>query len=131
MLSSISEGFPFSIIEAMSCGRTTVSTDVGGVREAVGDTGVVVPPREPGRMADATLALLRDHERRRRLGRLARQRVIDRFTLRRSVDAFHAIYHELAGAPQVYEPSVETVADWTMELRSPWYRGLATQGATS
>ncbi|WP_238431418.1 GT4 family glycosyltransferase PelF [Streptomyces cavernae] len=126
MLSSISEGFPFSIIEAMSCGRTTVSTDVGGVREAVGDTGIVVPPREPGKMADAALTLLRDHERRRRLGRLARQRVIDRFTLRRSVDAFRTIYQELAGAERRYEPSVETVADWTMELRSPWYRNLAT-----
>ena len=49
MLSSISEGFPFTLIEAMSCGRATVSTDVGGVREAVGDTGLVVPPRDPAR----------------------------------------------------------------------------------
>ena len=56
MLSSISEGFPFSIIEAMSCGRTTVSTDVGGVSEAVGDTGLVVPPREPEKMAAAALS---------------------------------------------------------------------------
>ncbi|MCZ4611518.1 GT4 family glycosyltransferase PelF, partial [Streptomyces sp. Lzd4kr] len=51
MLSSISEGFPFTLIEAMSCGRATVSTDVGGVREAVGDTGLVVPPRDPAAMA--------------------------------------------------------------------------------
>ena len=49
MLSSISEGFPYTLIEAMTCGRATVSTDVGGVSEAVGDTGLVVPPREPGR----------------------------------------------------------------------------------
>ncbi len=68
MLSSISEGFPFSIIEAMSCGRTTVSTDVGGVSEAVGDTGLVVPPREPEKMAAAALTLLRDDERRLELG---------------------------------------------------------------
>ncbi len=51
MLSSISEGFPFTLIEAMSCGRATVSTDVGGVREAVGDAGLVVPPRDPAAMA--------------------------------------------------------------------------------
>ena len=60
MLSSISEGFPFTLIEAMSCGRATVSTDVGGVREAVGDTGLVVPPRDPAAMAAAALELLRD-----------------------------------------------------------------------
>ncbi|MEU9334588.1 GT4 family glycosyltransferase PelF [Streptomyces sp. NPDC048290] len=128
MLSSVSEGFPFSIIEAMSCGRTTVSTDVGGVREAVGDTGLVVPPREPEKLAAAALALLQDDERRLRLGEAARRRVIERFTLRRSVDAFRTIYQELAGGPQTYEPAVETVADWTLELRSPWYAGAGANG---
>ncbi|WP_460064751.1 GT4 family glycosyltransferase PelF [Streptomyces sp. YKOK-I1] len=127
LLSSISEGFPFSLIEAMSCGRTTVSTDVGGVREAVGDTGLVVPPREPEKLAAAALTLLKDDERRLKLGALARQRVIDRFTLRRSVDHFRTIYQELAGL-DVYEPTVETVADWTRELRDPWYRAVATDG---
>ncbi|MFG2805084.1 GT4 family glycosyltransferase PelF [Streptomyces massasporeus] len=129
MLSSISEGFPFSIIEAMSCGRTTVSTDVGGVREAVGDTGLVVPPREPEKMAAAALTLLKDDQRRLELGELSRQRVIDRFTLRRSVDAFRTIYEELAGEDEVYEPRLETVADWTLELRDPWYASVATDGA--
>ncbi|MFJ6660560.1 GT4 family glycosyltransferase PelF [Streptomyces sp. NPDC091377] len=126
MLSSVSEGFPFSIIEAMSCGRTTVSTDVGGVREAVGDTGLVVPPREPEKLAAAALSLLQDDERRLRLGEAARRRVIDRFTLRRSVDAFRTVYQELAGGPETYEPTVETVADWTLELRNPWYAAPAT-----
>ncbi|MFH8495037.1 GT4 family glycosyltransferase PelF [Streptomyces coeruleorubidus] len=129
MLSSISEGFPFSIIEAMSCGRTTVSTDVGGVREAVGDTGLVVPPREPEKMAAAALTLLKDDQGRLELGQLSRQRVIDRFTLRRSVDAFRTIYKELAGEDEVYEPTLETVADWTLELRDPWYAAVATDGA--
>ncbi len=129
MLSSISEGFPYSLIEAMSCGRATVSTDVGGVREAVGDTGLVVPPREPEKMAAAALTLLRDPGRRRALGEAARQRVVDRFTLRRSIDAFRTIYRELAGLPEVYEPTLETVADWTLELRDPWYAAVATEGA--
>ena len=128
MLSSISEGFPFSLIEAMSCGRTTVSTDVGGVREAVGDTGLVVPPREPEKMAAAALTLLKDDERRLRLGELSRQRVIDRFTLKRSVDNFRTIYQELADRSATYEPAVETVADWTAELRDPWYAAVATEG---
>ncbi|MFG5718888.1 GT4 family glycosyltransferase PelF [Streptomyces murinus] len=95
MLSSISEGFPFTLIEAMSCGRATVSTDVGGVREAVGDTGLVVPPRDPRRMAAAALELLRDGERRGAMGEAARLRVIEQFTLRQTIDTFRSIYLEL------------------------------------
>ncbi|MBT2540317.1 GT4 family glycosyltransferase PelF [Streptomyces sp. ISL-44] len=126
MLSSISEGFPFSIIEAMSCGRTTVSTDVGGVREAVGDTGLVVPPREPDTMARATLALLRDDERRAELGRAARKRVVEKFTLHQSVDGFRHIYKELAGQPVL---PVREGDDWTQRLADPWYRELAADGS--
>ncbi|MEV6400599.1 GT4 family glycosyltransferase PelF [Streptomyces sp. NPDC051907] len=96
MLSSISEGFPFTLIEAMSCGRATVSTDVGGVREAVGDSGLVVPPREPEAMARAALELLRDPRRRAAMGEAARLRVIEQFTLRQTVDSFRSIYLELA-----------------------------------
>jgi glycosyltransferase involved in cell wall biosynthesis len=98
MLSSISEGFPFTLIEAMSCGRCTVSTDVGGVREAVGDSGLVVPPRDPRAMARAALTLLRDPARRAALGAAARLRVIDQFTLRQTIDAFRGIYAGLTAA---------------------------------
>ncbi|WP_242587708.1 GT4 family glycosyltransferase PelF [Streptomyces sp. MST-110588] len=131
MLSSISEGFPFSLIEAMSCGRSTVSTDVGGVREAVGDAGRVVPPREPEAMAKATLELLHGGwEMRAELGSRARQRVIDQFTLRRSVDGFRTIYRELAaGAPArlAEERKQREERDWTLQLRSPW-SALAADG---
>ncbi|MFC7882675.1 GT4 family glycosyltransferase PelF [Streptomyces sp. NPDC057376] len=96
MLSSISEGFPFTLIEAMSCGRATVSTDVGGVREAVGGAGLVVPPRDPAAMAAAALELLRDAGRRRAMGEAARLRVIEQFTLRQTIDTFRSIYLELS-----------------------------------
>ena len=71
-LSSVSEGFPYSLIEAMTCGRACVATDVGGVTEAVGNTGIVVPPRNPELMANSCLALLRDAGLRHRLGAAAR-----------------------------------------------------------
>ncbi|MGP4111853.1 GT4 family glycosyltransferase PelF [Streptomyces sp. 4N509B] len=100
MLSSISEGFPYSLIEAMSCGRATVSTDVGGVREAAGDAGLVVPPRDPAAMAEATAALLRDPGRRAALGAAARRRVIDQFALRSLIDNFLGIYDELGTPPR-------------------------------
>ncbi|MGW5639040.1 GT4 family glycosyltransferase PelF [Streptomyces sp. NPDC003832] len=104
MLSSISEGFPFTLIEAMSCGRVTVSTDVGGVREAVGDTGLVVPPRDPAAMAAAALELLGAPGRRAAMGEAARLRVIEQFTLRRTIDTFRAIYHELPEMGQELTP---------------------------
>ncbi|MGE5542516.1 MAG: GT4 family glycosyltransferase PelF, partial [Bacillota bacterium] len=52
-LSSISEGFPYSVVEAMMSGKPIVATDVGGVREAVEGCGFVVPPRSPDKMATA------------------------------------------------------------------------------
>nr|WP_229759107.1 GT4 family glycosyltransferase PelF [Peterkaempfera bronchialis] len=106
MLSSISEGFPFTLIEAMSCGRATVSTDVGGVREAVGDAGLVVPPREPEAMGRAALELLRDPARRAWLGERARLRIIEQFTLRQTIDGFREIYHELL-SPRDRQPVAE------------------------
>ena len=91
-LSSVSEGFPYSLIEAMTCGRTCVATDVGGVAEAVGDTGLVVPPRDPERMAQACLTLLRDDEMRHRLGDAARARALENFTLDAAISTFDEIY---------------------------------------
>jgi len=96
VLSSISEGFPYTVIEAMTSGRATVSTDVGGVREAVADVGLVVPPRDPPAMAQACLRLLRDDLLRHRLGTAARKRALELFTVDRAVDAFETIYTDLA-----------------------------------
>jgi glycosyltransferase involved in cell wall biosynthesis len=100
VLSSISEGFPYTLIEAMASGRPCVATDVGGVAEALGSTGLVVPPRRPVDMAQACLSLLRDAELRRRLGSEARARVLDLFTLDRSISEHREIYTLLAsGSP--------------------------------
>jgi polysaccharide biosynthesis protein PelF len=105
VLSSVSEGFPYSLIEAMTCGRTCVATDVGGVTEAVGDTGLVVPPRNPELMARACLALLRDTGLRHRLGAAARARALEHFTVDGAINTFDEIYsflgsgHPLPTAP--------------------------------
>ncbi|MET9871575.1 DUF3492 domain-containing protein [Streptomyces sp. NPDC006386] len=95
VLSSVVEGFPISLVEAMLCGRVTVSTDVGAVTEVIGGTGLVVPPRNPQALAEACVALLRDPERRERLGAAARARALELFTVEQNTEAFHGIYLEI------------------------------------
>ncbi|KUM92318.1 transferase [Streptomyces cellostaticus] len=95
VLSSVVEGFPITLAEAMFCGRATVSTDVGAVLEVIGGTGLVVPPRNPRALAEACVALLRDPERRERLGAAARARALELFTVEQNIAAFHCIYLEV------------------------------------
>ncbi|MEU3144430.1 MULTISPECIES: DUF3492 domain-containing protein [unclassified Streptomyces] len=92
VLSSVVEGFPAGLVEAMFAGRATVSTDVGAVVEVIGGTGLVVPPRDPRALAEACVSLLRDPERRARLGAAARARALELFTVEQNVAAFHHLY---------------------------------------
>jgi glycosyltransferase involved in cell wall biosynthesis len=98
VLCSITEGFPYTLIEAMACGRPCVATNVGGVSEAVGDdAGIVVPPRNPAALADACLRLLRDDGLRRTMGAAARERALEHFTMDRAISAFDELYTSLGG----------------------------------
>lgn len=69
-LTSLNEGLPISIIEAMAAGKAVVATEVGSVAELVfhGETGLVVPPRDPEAQARAILTLLENPDLRRRMG---------------------------------------------------------------
>jgi glycosyltransferase involved in cell wall biosynthesis len=96
-LASISEGFPYAIIEAMLSRRAVVATDVGGVSEAVGNEGVLVPPHEPAQLAAAITSLLRSASERERLARLAYQRARDMFSEEKFLNSYRAAYTELAG----------------------------------
>ena len=108
VLCSITEGFPYTLIEAMTCGRACVATDVGGVTEALADTGLVVPPRSPQPLAQACLSLLRDDYRRKRMGAAARLRALEYFTVARAISAYEDIYDSLGsadGPPERDEPA--------------------------
>ncbi|MFD5627286.1 DUF3492 domain-containing protein [Streptomyces sp. NPDC127072] len=111
VLSSVVEGFPISLVEAMFCGRATVSTDVGAVVEVIGGTGLVVPPRNPRALAEACVALLRDPERRERLGAAARARALELFTVEQNITAFHGIYLDIVS----HSPLRRVVVDETGE----------------
>ncbi|MEU6364389.1 GT4 family glycosyltransferase PelF [Streptomyces sp. NPDC046931] len=111
VLSSVVEGFPISLVEAMFCGRATVSTDVGAVVEVIGGTGLVVPPRNPRALAEACLALLRDPERRERLGAAARARALELFTVEQNVAAFHDLYLEIVSHSPVRRVLVDRTGE--------------------
>jgi glycosyltransferase involved in cell wall biosynthesis len=92
--SAFGEGFSNAIAEGMSAGLVPIATDVGDARRIVGESGLIVRPRDPAAFtaAIASIAALSETERRNR-GRAARERIVANFTLARSVDA----YAELCG----------------------------------
>jgi glycosyltransferase involved in cell wall biosynthesis len=92
VLTSISEGFPYSLIEAMASGMATVATDVGGVAEATGDAGLIVPPQSPRHMAAACLSLLTHDGFRRWIAKAARARVLAKFTLEQNLAEYGDVY---------------------------------------
>ena len=96
-LSSITEGISMTILEAMACGLPVVATDVGGNREIVNppECGLIVPPRDPQALANACLELLRDSTRRAQMSAVARQRIVEHFSLDAMVSAYSTLYDEL------------------------------------
>lgn len=90
------EGLPIALIEAMALGRPVVATRVGGTPELVRDgvDGILVPPRDPAALADAIIALLRDPERRVRMGEAARRRAAG-FDIRNAVRRMQEVYEEI------------------------------------
>ncbi|MGH7708002.1 MAG: GT4 family glycosyltransferase PelF [Vulcanimicrobiaceae bacterium] len=108
-LSSISEGFPYSVIEAMMCAKPVVATDVGGVREAVDRFGVVVPPKRPERLGAAIAELLAEPTRARELGKRARAFALERFTQARFLGNYRELYERLAYA-RAPAPATEALA---------------------
>jgi glycosyltransferase involved in cell wall biosynthesis len=98
-MSSVTEGLGTSLLDAMACSRAIVATRVGGIPEIVDDgrTGVLVPPRHPGAMAEAIVRLLRDPESRRAMGAAGLTRVTERFTVDRMVAQTAAVYERVVG----------------------------------
>jgi glycosyltransferase involved in cell wall biosynthesis len=94
LLSSVSEGFPFTVLEALAMARPLVATAVNGVREIVEPnvTGLLVPPRRPDLLARAALSLLEDPERARALGQAGRKAVEARFPLERMIERMERLY---------------------------------------
>jgi len=97
VLPSLWEGLPYVLVEAAALGKPIVASDIDGVREVVrsGETGVLVPPRDPGGLAAALILLLRDQDLAGKLGERARRDIPSAFALERMVRETEALYLEV------------------------------------
>ena len=96
-LTSMNEGTPVSLIEAMAAERAVVATAVGGVPDVVshGRTGLLVESGNRDELVGAILSLLRNAELRRRLGVAARCDVVRRFSSERLLGDVAGLYEDL------------------------------------
>jgi glycosyltransferase involved in cell wall biosynthesis len=94
VLPSVWENFPYALLEAMACGVPVVGTRTGGLPELIEDrvSGLVVPKADPAALTDGICTLLEDDGLRLRMGKAARQRVEDRYSLERVAPAMLEAY---------------------------------------
>lgn len=94
---SVAAGMPNSVLEAMAAGLPVVATAIGGTPEAVveGETGLLVPPRNPMALADAMLKLLEDRRLAEAFGRVGRARVETHFSEERMLQQVEALLDRL------------------------------------
>lgn len=96
VLPSLREAQGLVILEAMALARPVVASDVGGIPEIIEDgvTGLLVPPEDPARLADAIVRLLTDHPYADQLARAGYRAVHERFCVGRMVNALQTLYDE-------------------------------------
>ncbi|MBX9771867.1 MAG: glycosyltransferase family 4 protein [Candidatus Obscuribacterales bacterium] len=95
---SVYDNSPYTCLEAMSCGLPVIGTSGGGTKEYIvdGESGIIIPPRNPEAIADSLLKLLQDETERKRLSLNARKRVLDEFQ-RKEIAAKTVALYEQAG----------------------------------
>jgi glycosyltransferase involved in cell wall biosynthesis len=95
MLTSISEAFPFVVIEAMACEKVVISSDVGGTKEVLEGYGYVVKPKDYQEFADKTIYVLQNPEISRQMGLEAREQILTDFTIDDMVTNYTRMYKRL------------------------------------
>jgi glycosyltransferase involved in cell wall biosynthesis len=109
VMPSFTEGTPNSIVEAMACGKPIIASEVGGIPDMIGvDSGILVPPGDPGSLAEAMLRLAQDAELRRSMGAAAQERYQKLFSPKVVVPLMVETYRRVMRNGQ---GGLETVAD--------------------
>lgn len=96
VLPSEAENCPLVLLEAMAAGLPIITTTDAGCQGVVGDTAVLVPPRDSLAIAKAISLLSRDEQLRRRLGDAGRRRVVEHFSWEGLVSRYRALYKQYA-----------------------------------
>jgi glycosyltransferase involved in cell wall biosynthesis len=96
--SSHNEGMSLAILEGMGCGVPVVATRVTSAPELLdeGTAGILIPPRDPGALAEAIRRLMGDPDVRATLGRAGRERVLERYSMDFMVESYRQLYLRLA-----------------------------------
>ncbi len=112
--SAYGEGFSNAVAEGMATGLVPVMTDVGDARRIVGDTGVIVPPRDSVLLGNAihTIAAMSPDHRRMR-GEAARRRIVSEFNIERAVSRYCELYGGVEGADRSCLPIGQIGSDLT------------------
>ncbi|MRJ01933.1 MAG: DUF3492 domain-containing protein [Epsilonproteobacteria bacterium] len=113
MLTSISEAFPFAVIEAMACEKVVVSSDVGGTKEVLEGYGFTVKPKDYEMFSHYVIALLQNPQKARELGRRARAVIVQGFKTEDMVANYQKLYKKLAQEYE-YEQTRTTVSQRTL-----------------
>lgn len=95
MLTSISEAFPFVVIEAMACEKVVISSDVGGTKEVLEGYGFVVKPKDYIEFADNVIYVLKNPEIAEQMGIEARERILNGFTIEDMVENYGNLYKKM------------------------------------
>lgn len=97
LLTSLSEGIPLSLIEAMACGLPCVSTDVGGIREVVSDqSGMLCPAQDSSSIASALHRLCVDAKLRSEMGEAGREIALARFSEQRMMAQYAELFASMS-----------------------------------
>lgn len=106
---AVSEGFCNAVLEAQAMGLPVVTSDADGLPENVsqGETGFVVPRRDPSALAEKLALFAGDPAQRRSMGEAGRRRVATRFRLTDQIAAFDAFYRRILGVPVEARPTQE------------------------
>jgi sugar transferase (PEP-CTERM/EpsH1 system associated) len=112
-LSSIAEGTPVTMLEAMASGLPVVSTAVGGIPDLVaeGASGALVPPGDPQRLAEALAAYVLDEERTRRHGAAGRARIEQKYSVTAMLSAYVDLYDGLRKSKTPFQEAITPCAE--------------------